>query len=74
MEQKLIFLCYIVDYYSKSLKYIGEEEADCIAQLAKEYDLSKDEINCLQNMNEVFVGHAGIMIVIEEQTLNAFVI
>jgi hypothetical protein len=74
MEQKPIYLCYIVDDYSKSIKYLGEDLSDCIAQLAKEYDLSKDEIDCLQNTNEVFVEHSDIMIVIEEQTLNAFVV
>jgi hypothetical protein len=74
MEQKPIYICYVIDDYGKFLKYLGENLSDCIAQLAKRYDLSKDEIDYLQNTSFVFVEHSDIMIVIEEQTLNAFVV
>lgn len=79
MEQKPIYLCYtypcyIVSYFGVRLEYIGEYYPDCVAQMAKEYNLSKEECDQLRDNAEVYVQHLDTRIVIEEQTLNAFCI
>ena len=43
MEQKPIYLCYNVSYCGRCLEYIGDNFEDCVAQMKKEHDLSKEE-------------------------------
>ena len=74
MEQKPIYLCYNVTYCGRCLEYIGDYLPDCLATMAKEHDLSKEECNQLRDGNEVYVQHIDARIVIEEQLLNAFCI
>ena len=74
MEQKPIYLCYNVTFCNRCLEYIGEYYLDCVAQMAKEHDLSKEECDQLRDCAEVYVKHIYGRIVIKEQTLNAFCI
>jgi hypothetical protein len=74
MEQKPIYLCYNVNYCGRCLEYIGENFEDCVAQMTKEHDLSKEECSQLRDSHEVYVSYIDARIVIEEQTLNAFCI
>lgn len=74
MEQKPIYLCYNVAYCGRCLEYIGDNFEDCVAQMTKEHDLSKDECDLLRDGRDVYVPHIDARIVIEEQTLNAFCI
>jgi hypothetical protein len=74
MEQKPIYLCYNVSYCGRCLEYIGDNFEDCVAQMKKEHDLSKEERDQLRDGHEVYVQHIDARIVIEEQTLNAFCI
>lgn len=74
MEQKPIYLCYNVSYCGRCLEYIGDNFEDCVAQMKKEHDLSKEERDQLRDGSEVYVHHIDARLVIEEQTLNAFCI
>ena len=63
-----------VSYCGRCLEYIGDNFEDCVAQMTKEHDLSKDECDLLLDGSDVYVQHIDARIVIEEQTLNAFCI
>ena len=72
MKQKPIYLCYENYSVSRKLIYIGEDYDDCLAQMAKEYDLSKSDIQSLQDNGQTHCYHYGVELSIEEQTLNCF--
>lgn len=72
MEQQPIYLCYENYSVSRKLIYIGQDYEDCLAQIAKEYDLTKSDIESLRDDGQTHCYHAGVELSIEEQTLNAF--
>ena len=71
---KSIYLVWQTDVWvsnkSKVLAYIGEDYDDCVAQIAKELNLSHDDENELSENAQVSTNDFGIFI--EEERLNHF--
>ena len=71
---KSIYLVWQTDVWfgnkSKVLAYIGEDYDDCVAQIAKELNLSYEEENELSENAQISTKDFGIFI--EEERLNHF--
>ena len=71
---KSIYLVWQTDVWfsnkSKVLAYIGEDYDDCVAQIAKELNLSHDDKKGLSENAQVSTNDFGIFI--EEERLNHF--
>lgn len=76
MTQETIYLCYEADKWisreSKELAYIGTDLEDCIAQIAREFELNERNKEQLRTNGQT-ISEDGYGYIIEEERTNCFV-
>ena len=76
MTQETIYLCYEADKWisleSKELAYIGTDLEDCIAQMAREFELNEKNKEQLRTNGQT-ISEDGYGYIIEEERTNCFV-